>query len=122
MQANKALVQLTAAMLTAALPLITRGNTGELTPTEWVNVGVAMTGAGTVYIAANLEGQGWWNYTKAIMSAISAGLMLLVSFLTDGTVSRAEWAQIGMALVGTLAVALISNSDPVVIGRHREVP
>lgn len=120
MQINKALVQLTVAMASAALPLLTRGSTGELTPSEWINVGVLAFGAGTVYIAANLEDGGWWSFTKGIMSGLSAGLVLMTSFVADGAMSRAEWAQTGMALVGTLAVVLISNTEEATTGRHRE--
>lgn len=118
MKMNKALVSLTAAVATAALPVLT-GRTDALSATDWINVAIAMTGAGAVYIAANLEDGGVWSYTKAIFSGISAALMLVISQLTDG-ISAAEWTQVVAALLGTAAVAVVSNGgEPAQPGRHR---
>ena len=119
MRANKGLVQLTAAMAAVALPVVTRGGGATLTSTDWINVAISVVGAGSVYMAANLDG-GVWGYTKAIFSAMSGGLVLLVSYLTDG-VQAAEWSQIFVAFLATGAVALVSNDEetPSGTGKHR---
>jgi hypothetical protein len=121
MEAKKAIVQLCAAMAAAALPLVNRGVTGELSPSELINVAVAMAGAGSVYIAKNLEDEGVWAYTKAIFAALAFALTLTSSFVTDG-IQAAEWSQIVVAFIGALGVALVSNdTDPDLedAGRHR---
>jgi hypothetical protein len=89
--------------------------------TEWINVAITMAGAGSVYIATNLEDGSVWTYTKAIFSGGTAGLTLLISFINDGSVTGAEWTQVAAAGLATLAVALVSNdvAADVSTGRHR---
>jgi hypothetical protein len=118
MRANKALVALTAAMATAALPVLS-GRTDALAAADWVNVAIAMTGAGAVYIAANLEDGGIWTWTKAIMAGLSAALMLVVSQLTGG-ITGAEVVQVLTAFLGAVAVAMVSNGQDEPTGRHHK--
>lgn len=118
MEANKAVIALAGVMATAVLPLLSRGDLGTLEPEEWINVAIASVGAGSVYMASNLEG-GVWAYTKAIFAAVSAALMLLVSFLGDQQVVANEWVQVAVVFIATVGVALKSNDSAEPEGRHR---
>lgn len=109
----KGLVQLLGAMLAAIVPLLTTD--APLTLTEWINVGVVAAGAGTVYIATN-EANGVWAYAKFFTSLISAGGVVFISALGDGSISNVEWVQIAIALLAALSVWRVQ--DPLIGGRH----
>jgi hypothetical protein len=101
----KALAQFIAAVLAAGIPALA-SPTG-LGWSEWINFGILVAGAVQVYNAANLPG---YAYAKAIAAGLSAVLVLLTSFLTDG-VSISEWIQVGCAfLVGLGGVLGVRNS------------
>jgi hypothetical protein len=101
----KALIQFIAAVLAAGLPALA-SPTG-VGWSEWINFGVLLAGAVQVYNATNLPG---YAYAKAVAAGVSACLVLLVSFLTDG-VSISEWIQVGIAfLVGLGGVMAVRNS------------
>lgn len=106
---SKAVGQLVAAMGLAVLPLITAG---PHTPNDWVNAVLAALGAGTVYIAANQPDGTVWQYTKTIMSAITAAAIVANSALTDFTITHTEWYQIIAAAVGVILVYFAPNDAP----------
>jgi len=95
----KAVLQLLGAMLAAVVPLVTVAN--DLTLTEWINVAVVAAGAATVWLTANAP-DGVWSYTKTFMSLVSAGGVVLISALGDGSISAVEWMQIGTAVVAAI--------------------
>lgn len=76
---------------------------GVINTTEWLNVIVLGVGAVGVLGAGNLPA-GVWAYTKLIAAAATAGAVFLMSALTDGNVSTAEWYQFGIAVLGALGV------------------
>ena len=112
----KALAQLLAAALAAAMPAIV--GDGPTTTAEWINVVVLGLGAASVWIASNHPAGSVWAYTKAILSAVSAGGVVAISALTDYTVTRVEWFQIVAAIIGVLATYAAPGPDPVGGGRH----
>lgn len=67
---------------------------------EWVNVAVVAVGAAAVFAAPNVPGA---RYTKAILAALAAVLVLLVSVITDG-ITATEWIQLALAAAGALGV------------------
>lgn len=70
--------------------------------TEWLNAGVLALGAVAVLGAGNLP-SGVWQYTKAIVAAASAVLVLWQS-LASGGMSTGEWMQLAVAALGALGV------------------
>lgn len=112
----KAILQLVAAILAAILPALIGDD--PLSTTEWVNILILAMGAGTVYIAANLPGN-VWQYTKTMMSGISAGAVVLISALSDTHVTNHEWMQCGLALLSVWAVYQMPPQSPQTRGRHR---
>lgn len=87
---------------------------------EWINVGIVGLGAISVLGAGNLP-SGIWSYTKTLVSAATAGLVLLTSLLADGVISGAEWLQVLIAVAGAAGVAVVPGPrvyDAVAVGRH----
>lgn len=113
----KAIWQLIGAILVALTPLVIGDH--HLSTIEWINILLVGLGAATVYIAGNLP-SGPWQLTKAIMSAIQAGAVVLVSAFTDGGLSSTEWVQSGIAVLSVWAVYQVSPRGMVSTGgRHR---
>lgn len=88
--------------------------TGGVTPTEWINVAIVGVGALAVFAGPNVPGAA---YTKSILSALSAGLVVLASAITGG-ISVPEIIQIVIAAAGALGVYVLPNANSAV-GRAR---
>lgn len=69
---------------------------------EWLNVGVMALGAVGVLGAGNLP-SGVWRYTKALVAAASAVLVLWQS-LASGGMTQSEWLQLAAAALGAVGV------------------
>lgn len=78
----------------------------RLDTAEWINVGLAVLGSVGVLGAGNLP-SGVWAHTKAIVSAATAALVALTSFLADGGLSGTEVLQIVVAVLGTFGVLAV---------------
>lgn len=78
---------------------------GGVTPVEWVNVAIVGVGALSVFAAPNVPGA---EYTKGILSALTAGLVVLTSAITGGLVF-VEVVQIIVAAAGTVGVFGFKN-------------
>ena len=79
--------------------------TGGVTPVEWVNVSIVGVGALAVFAAPNVPGA---EYTKSILSALSAGLVVLASVIIGG-VTFPEVVQIIVAAAGAVGVLAFKN-------------
>lgn len=79
--------------------------TGGVTNVELVNVAIVGAGALMVFTAPNVPGAA---YTKAILSAITAGLVVLASVITNGIVFP-ELVQILVAAAGAVGVFAFKN-------------
>lgn len=79
---------------------------GGITTTEWVNVAIIGVGALAVFAGPNVPGAA---YTKAILSALSAGLVVLSSAITGG-ISVPEWIQVAIAAAGAVGVYALPNT------------
>lgn len=99
MRYAKFLAQVLAAALAAVIAALADD---RLDLTEWLNAGVLALGAVAVLGAGNLPA-GVWKYTKVIVSAASAVLVLWQSLAVSG-MSTSEWLQLGVAALGALAV------------------
>jgi hypothetical protein len=77
-----------------------------ISPQEWINVAILGTGACAVFAAPNVPGA---KYTKSILAALSAVLVLLVSYITDG-LSTPEILQLAVAALGALGIYAVPNS------------
>lgn len=81
--------------------------TGGVTPIEWVNVAIVGVGALMVFAAPNIPGAA---YTKSILSALTAGLVVLSSAITGG-ISVPELIQIVIAAAGAVGVYVLPNTN-----------
>jgi hypothetical protein len=79
--------------------------TGGVTNVELVNVAIVGIGALGVFAAPNVPGAA---YTKAILSALTAGLVVLASVITNGIVFP-ELVQILVAAAGAVGVFAFKN-------------
>jgi len=84
--------------------------------TDWVNVGVMALGAVGVLGAGNLPA-GVWAYTKTIVAAASAALVLWQSLASDG-MATSEWVQLAAAALGALGVYAVRGPVVELVGRH----
>lgn len=89
---------------------------GNVNADEWINVVILGLGSVAVLGAGNLP-SGVWAYTKAIVSAATAGAVFLQSAITDG-VSGAEWLQLLLAVAGAVGVYAAKGPRVEVYGRH----
>lgn len=108
-QYAKFLAQVAATVMAAVATALVGDN--HISTNEWVNVAILALGAVGVVGAGNLPA-GIWAHTKAIVSAATAGLVLLQSVLTGG-VSTTEWFQVALAVLGALGVFAVRG--PVVV-------
>ena len=79
--------------------------TGGVTNVEWINVGIVGVSALSVFAAPNVPGAA---YTKAILSALGAALVVLTSAITGGIVFP-ELVQILVAAAGAVGVFAFPN-------------
>ncbi len=87
---------------------------GTVTPSEMVNVAIAMVTAVGVYLVPNLP-SGPAKYFKTGVAILGAALAALVSFITDG-VSLSEWLQIALAALAAIGVYVVPNEEPAKLG------
>jgi hypothetical protein len=105
-----------AQVLATVLAAIIAGLVDErLDFTEWLNVGYVGLAAVGVLGAGNLP-SGIWRYTKLIVSAAGAVLVLWQS-LASGGMTTSEWLQLGAAAFG--AVGVYALPGPKVVEKSR---
>ncbi len=95
--------------LTAVMFLITALSDDALSVEELLNLAVAVIGAVVVYAVPNFPST-VGRYAKTIATALTAGILLAISFLTDG-ISLTEWMQIGVASLAAIGVFIVPNVD-----------
>lgn len=100
---SKSIGYLVAAALTALI-----ASDGQVTPTNVVNVALAVLGAAGVYLLPNLP-DGARAYTKSLVAAAIAGLTVLGSALITPGITTVEWLQIGVAILAALHVYIAPN-------------
>lgn len=49
------------------------------------------------------------NYMKAIVAAVTAGLIALQTALSHGTLTGSDWITVALAVLGAVAVYLVPN-------------
>ena len=81
--------------------------TGGITATEWVNVAILTVGSAGVFAADNSPAA---LYIKAILSFLSAGLVVLQTVIVGG-VSSGEWYQIAAAVLSVAVVYGLKNKE-----------
>jgi len=113
---TKYLAQIVAVILAAIAAALVDG---LITPDEAVNLALLSVGAVATYLVPNLEA-GVGRYAKLIIAAVTAGLTLLASSITDG-VTLAEWLMIGAAVLGAFTTYALPNAPELVaIGQHTD--
>ena len=110
---QKLIAQLVATVLAGIVPALAGDN--HISAAEWINVVILALGAVAVLGAGNLP-EGVWAHTKAIVSAATAGAVLLQSSISGG-VNPTEWLQIALAVLGALGVLAVKG--PVVLAVRR---
>lgn len=88
---------------------------GVISNVEWINIAIAAAGALAVFAGPNVPGA---MYTKSILAALTAGLTLATSLITDG-ITFSEWVQIGIAAIGALSVYAVPNKTTEVMSATR---
>lgn len=83
------------------------GSDNHVTSSEWVNVAILALGAIAVLGAGNLPA-GVWAHTKLIVSAATAVVVLLQSYITDGITGQ-EWLQLLMGALGAIGVFAVKG-------------
>lgn len=104
MTVAKSLVQLVMTVLAAVVPALAAG---PMTPAAWINVVTLAAGVVMVYNASNAHPG--WGYAKLIASAVSAIAVVLLSALTDFTITPAEIIQMILAGAAAVGVGAIPN-------------
>ncbi|SDG21252.1 hypothetical protein [Microbacterium sp. 77mftsu3.1] len=97
--------------LTAVMFLVTALSDDALSVEELLNLAVAVIGAVVVYLVPNFS-TAVGKYAKTIATAATAGILLAISFLTDG-ISLVEWMQIGIASLAAIGVYIVPNETRV---------
>ena len=95
---GKSVAQVIATILAAIVAAMT--GDGVINAQEWVNVAILGVGAAMVFAAPNLPGA---KYTKLILSALTAVLTLLASYIIGG-ITPTELMQLVLAGLGALGV------------------
>lgn len=93
--------------LTALSFLVTAFADNNLSTEELINLGVVVIGAIVVYALPNLPNS-VAAYAKSGAAFATAGLVALLSFLSDG-VSPTEWMQIILAAFAAVGVYIVPN-------------
>lgn len=106
----KFLVALVFAGLTAVSPLI--AGDGNVDTSEWLQVGVALATAASVWVAANVPDLTW---AKTAIAVIGGGLSAATAAITDG-ISPAEWVNIVLAALAVVFVWAVPNAPRPVTG------
>jgi hypothetical protein len=94
-------------LLAVAGVLVTAMADDVVTVPELVNIGIIGVGAVGVYLVPNLPA-GIARYGKTGVAFLTAGLVALTSFLTDG-ITMSEWLQIAIAAFAGIGVYVIPN-------------
>lgn len=105
----KTWVALVAVVLAALVPVLDVGGPQGLT--GWINVVILVAGAVQVYNAPNVT---WWPAAKTVAAGVSAGGVVLVSFVGDG-VTLGEGVQVAIAVLAAVGVYRVPNAAT---GRH----
>lgn len=76
----------------------------RLSDLEWINVVILGLGSVAVLGAGNMS-DGVWKYTKLIVSAATAGAVVLHTLIADGIdLGTSQWLQILVAVLAALGV------------------
>lgn len=99
------------AILGAALVVLTSALTdGHVSTVEAVQIAVAVTAAGGVWIAANVPGM---PAAKTAIAALLAALDLVATYLVNGgglnSITGSQWANVGLAVLTALGVYVVRN-------------
>lgn len=90
-------------VLVALVPFL---SDNVVTGAEWINIAIIGVGAAAVFAAPNVPGA---RYTKAVLAVLSAVLVLLASFITNG-LNVSEVIQLVIAAAGALGVYAVPNA------------
>lgn len=93
--------------LAAVTFLVTALTDDTLSMEEFLNLGVVILGAVGVYVIPNSP-EGVARFLKTGVTAATAALVAILSFLTDG-ISTTEWLQIGIATLAAVGVYIVPN-------------
>lgn len=96
-------------VLTAVTFLVTAAADDVLTLDEVLNLIVMVLGAVVVYLVPNLP-TGIGAYAKTIAAFLTAGVVALLAFLTDG-VTLTEWLQVLLAAFAGVGVFIVPNES-----------
>jgi hypothetical protein len=93
-------------VMAVAMTLTTALTDDHITPSEWVQLGIAAATAFAVWIAKNEPG---WSAVKTALAAVLAVLALLVSAVTGG-LQPLEIVNLVIAALTALGVHVVDNA------------
>lgn len=102
-KAYKAVVAVAGAAVLAVAAVISDG----ITRAEGAQIAVAVLGSLSIWLAANLP---TFRYTKGIIAVLGGLTTVVVSYLTGGQITAAEWWN--LLIVGLTAVGVIVIPNP----------
>lgn len=97
---------LLAAAATAITGIVGAMTDGLITSPEWVNVAIMFVGSLGVLTSPNIPGA---KYTKSVLAALTAVLVLLVSYIADNRLSVEEILQLVVAALGAVGIVAVPN-------------
>lgn len=97
-------------LLAVAGVLVTALSDDTVTTSELVNLAVIGVGAVGVYLVPNLP-TGVAQYGKTAVAFVTAALVAVLSFLSDG-ITPSEWLQIAIAAFAGIGVYIVPNEKP----------
>ena len=99
--------------LSAVTFLVTALTDNRLDLSEVLNLVVVLLGAIAVYLVPNLP-KGVGSVLKGIVAFATAGVVALLSFLSNG-VSLSEWMQVLIAALAAIGVIIVPNVKAAVV-------
>lgn len=94
-----------AILITIISAIVAFATDGNVDTTEWINVAIAGVGAVAVYYGPNTR---YAPYTKGVLAALTAVLVLLTSLITGG-LQGTEVLQLVIAAAGAVGVYAVPN-------------
>lgn len=99
---RKAVLSIVATVIAGITTALTDNHISDA---EWVNIAILGVGAVAVFFGPNTP---FAPYTKTVLAGLTAGLVALQSFITDG-LTQTEMYQIVLAVLAAIGVYAVPN-------------
>lgn len=98
-------------VMTVAMFLASALTDNHITSAEWVNTGLVFLGTVGVWYFPNTSGGAMAGRIAKFVAMVLTGVLgqLLVVWVPDGMISGAEWAQLIVAVLGSIGIVAVPN-------------